>query len=123
MDPPGSRGTGEPVPDQRTRGLAALTYSLGAFSGVILLATKKEDRFIQFHALQSIALTVLGLGAVAVIWLFTFFPILGFLYGMLLRLLQVGFFLYWLFLLWQAYRGRWYKAPSIGAWVERQLIP
>jgi len=84
--------------------------------------TKREDRFVQFHALQSIALTVIGLGAIAVLWLFAFFPLLGFLYRMLLRLLQFLLFLYWLYLLWQAWRGRWYRAPSIGDWVGRQII-
>lgn len=123
MNPQGSQHEGEPISESQRRGLAALTYALGAFSGVILLATKKEDRFIQFHALQSIALSVVVLGAMAVIWLFTFFPILGFLYRMLLRLLQVALFVYWLFLLWQAYRGRWYRAPRVGAWVERHMIP
>ncbi len=119
-----SAGTGgpEPVPDAHARLLATLAYALGAFSGVILLALKREDRYVQFHSLQSIAMTAVGLGAVAILWLFSFFPLLGFLYGMLLRVIQVLLFLYWLYLLWQAHRGRRYRVPTIGAWVERQMI-
>jgi uncharacterized membrane protein len=115
-------GGTEPAPDAHARLLAAAAYALGAFSGVILLVLKREDRYIQFHSLQSIALTVVGLGAVAVLWLFSFFPLLGFLYGMLLRVMQGFLFLYWLYLLWQAYRGRRYRVPTIGVWVERQMI-
>ncbi len=114
-------GGPEPVPDGHACLMATLAYALGAFSGVILLVSNRENRYIQFHALQSIALTVVGLAAVGVFWLFSFFPLLGFLYEMLLRLIQVLLFLYWLYLLWQAYRGRWYRAPILGAWAERHL--
>jgi len=97
-------------------------YSLGAFSGVILLAMRRENRFLQFHALQSIALTVVGLAVIAVLQVFAFFPLLGFLYRMLLWVLEGLLFLLWIFLLWQAHRGRWTRVPTIGAWAERQLI-
>ncbi len=119
-----SAGTGgsQPIPDTHARLLAMLAYALGAFSGVILLVSNREDRFVQFHALQSIALTGVGIWVLAVLWLFSFFPLLGFLYGMLLRLLQVFLFLYWLYLIWQAHRGRWYRVPTIGAWADRQLV-
>ena len=75
-------------PDSHSRLLAALAYVLAGFSGLVLLVLKRDDRFIQFHALQSIVATVVALGTAAVLWLLSFFPLLGFLYGMLLHLLQ-----------------------------------
>jgi uncharacterized membrane protein len=108
-------------PDSQSRTHAVLAYALAGFSGVVLLSLKREDRFVQFHALQSVGLTVLSLAAGLSLWLLSFFPILGFLYGMLLRIFQFGLFLLWLFLLWQAYQGRWYRVPYVGAWVARQI--
>jgi len=99
-----------------------LAYALAGFSGIVLLVLRREDRFVQFHALQSIAATVLALAVAAILWLFSFFPLLGFLYGMLLRLFQFALFLFWLFVLWQAYRGHWYRIPYVGGWAERQLL-
>ena len=118
---PGASGAGETYPSQRSRLEALLSYALGAFSGIIFFVTRREDRFVQFHSLQSIAATFVALGIAALLWLFTFFPLLGFLYEMLLRLYQIALFLLWLWLLWQAHRGRQYRLPWIGPWAERQL--
>lgn len=109
-------------PDPRSRLHAALAYVLAGFSGLILLVLRREDRFVQFHALQSIAATVVALALALVLWLLSYFPLLGFLYGMLLRLLQIGLFLLWLFLLWQAYQGRWFRIPYLGDWAQRQVL-
>lgn len=117
---PEHQTTGEP--DSQSRLFATLAYVLAGFSGLVLLVLKRDDRFIQFHALQSIVATVVALGAAAVLWILSFFPLLGFLYGMLLHLLQFGLFLLWLFLLWQAYQGNWYRIPHIGNWAERQIL-
>jgi uncharacterized membrane protein len=109
-------------PDSRSRLHAALSYVLAGFSGLILLVLRREDRFVQFHSLQSIAATVVAIALALVLWLLSFFPLLGFLYGMLLRVLQIGLFLLWLYLLWQAYRGRWFRIPYIGDWAHRQVL-
>lgn len=108
-------------PSERSRHHAVLAYALAGFSGVVLLAWKKEDRFVQFHALQSVSATVVALAIGLGLWLLSFFPLLGFLYGMLLRIFQLGLFLLWLFLLWQAFQGRWTRLPYLGAWATRQL--
>jgi uncharacterized membrane protein len=109
-------------PDARSRLHAALAYVLAGFSGLILLVLRREDRFVQFHALQSIASTVIAMAAALVLWLLSFFPLLGFLYWMLLRLLQFALFVLWLYLLWQAYRGRWFRLPYLGDWAQKQVL-
>lgn len=120
--PPGEKGKDRStVPGNRSRILAALAYALGGFTGVILLALRREDRFVQFHALQSIGATVVALGVSAILWLFSNFPLLGFLYAMLFRLYQIFLFILWLGLLWNAYRGRWSRLPGIGRWAEKEV--
>ena len=112
----------QPDPDSRSRLHAVLAYVLAGFSGLILLVLRRDDRFVQFHALQSIAATVVALALALVLWLLSFFPLLGFLYGMLLRVLQVGLFVLWLYSLWQSYNGRWFRIPYIGDWAQRQVL-
>ena len=109
-------------PDSRSRLHAALAYVLAGFSGLVLLVLRRDDRFVQFHALQSIAATVIALALALVLWLLSFFPLLGFLYGMLLWVLQIGLFVLWLYLLWQAYHGRWFRIPYIGDWAQRHVL-
>ena len=109
-------------PDSRSRLHAALAYVLAGFSGLILLVLRREDRFVQFHALQSIAATIVALAIALVLWLFSFFPLLGFLYGMLLRVQQLGLFILWLYLLWQAYRGRWFRIHYVGDGDHKQVL-
>ncbi|MBD3162129.1 MAG: hypothetical protein GF346_07440 [Candidatus Eisenbacteria bacterium] len=116
---------GRDVPEEvasRSRLLGAVAYALAGFSGLVLLVLQREDRYVQFHALQSVAATVVALGIAAALWILSFFPLLGFLYGMLLRLLQLALFLLWLLLLWQAHRGCWFRLPYLGRWVERQVL-
>src|SRR5918992_897204 len=43
----------------------ALAYVLGIITGVIFLVIEKENRFVRFHAAQSIAVT-LGLAVVSI---------------------------------------------------------
>jgi uncharacterized membrane protein len=116
------RGRDEAAPDGTSRLQGALAYALAGFSGVVLLVLRREDRFVQFHSLQSIAATLAGLAVWLLLWLFSFFPLVGFLYGMLLGLFEVVLFVTWLYLLWQAYHGRWVHIPYLGAWVERQVL-
>ena len=54
---------------------AALSYLLGFVSGAVFLLLEKENRFVRFHALQS----VLAFGAITLLWvLLNAVPILGF---------------------------------------------
>ncbi len=118
--PPNARSLGEA--DARSRRQGALAYLFGAFSGVVLLVLRREDRFVQFHSLQSIAATVVALALGALLWLFSFFPILGFLYGMALGIYKFLLLVLWLYLLASAYRGHRTRLPFLGSWAERQLV-
>jgi uncharacterized membrane protein len=121
--PSGDRGLDRAsFPDSASRAQAVLAYALGGFSGVVLLVLRREDRFVQFHSLQSIGATVVAFFIAALLWLLSYFPLLGFLYAILLRVFQAGLFVLWICLLWQAWQGRWFRIPRIGAWAERQVL-
>lgn len=89
---------------------AVLSYMLGIITGIILLRTERKDRFVRFHALQSIlfssAVLVVLLALVGV----------GFELGALV--LAVVAWAAWVILMLRAARGEFFQLPLIGRWAE-----
>ena len=106
-----------------------LSYALGAVTGVLFLVLEpyKNDRFVRFHAMQSIlyrvAFVILPI-AWNIVW-GTLASIVGFwvlAVDVPLRLLVcLGIFLFWLFLMFQAYSQREYRIPWIGEIAAKQV--
>lgn len=107
---------------------AALSYVLGAITGVLFLVLEpyKNNRFVRFHAIQSIILSVACV-AVAIVWSI----IVGILVSIagfwvltvalpLDWLFGLGIFVLWLFLMFQAYSEREYRIPWIGDIAAKQ---
>ena len=103
---------------------------LGLVLGIVFVITEKENRFVKFHALQSIFLFVLltALGIIlniltAVLGLVLnmtvgFGWVAGILTWILGVILLVIFFIFLIIGGIKAYAGQWYKLPIIGnfAW-------
>lgn len=105
----------------------ALAYILGIISGVIFLVLEpyKRDRFVRFHAFQSIFYSVACI-VFAIAWNIAW-DILGsisgwmYLIAMPIRLaISLVLFLLWLFLIYQAYNNREFKIPFIGQLAAKQ---
>jgi len=107
---------------------ATLAYVLGFITGIIFLILEpyKNDRFVRFHAMQSIlfsgACVVFSI-AWSIVWgiLFSISGYLVFLALPLRLLISLGFFLLWLFVMYQAYNQREYRIPFIGALAAKQV--
>jgi uncharacterized membrane protein len=89
---------------------AALSYILTPFTGIAFFVIEKDDKFVRFHAMQSI---ISGL-AFIVLWTllssFLFFYV-GFFIA---RLISLATFALYLFLMWKAYSNEKYELPYIG---------
>jgi uncharacterized membrane protein len=98
--------------DQNLAGL--LCYLLGWITGIVFLIIEKENRFVRFHAYQSLA----AFGALSVLSLIAgLIPVIGKLITFLLA--PVGLIL-WIVLMVKAYQGELYKIPVAGDWAEEQ---
>jgi len=98
-----------------TANTAALISYLGGFiTGIIFLVVEKENKFVRFHALQSI----FTFGAVFII--IQVFNVISFLAMLLpvVNLLGLGL---WIILMVKAYQGEEFKLPVIGDIVEQNL--
>ncbi|MFC5602247.1 DUF4870 domain-containing protein [Sporosarcina koreensis] len=83
--------------------------------GLIFLFVEKENRFIRFHALQSV-FTAIAIFLISII--LGFIPLVGAIASLLLSPLA---FVLMIFMMYQAYQGNYYKLPFIGDIVESQL--
>jgi uncharacterized membrane protein len=127
MTMPGDSTAGGPTSTGLPANVAgALAYVLGPITGILFYVLEKDNRFVRFHAAQSIAVSlvliaisiVLGiLGAVL-----AFIPIVGWLIAMLLSFgLSIVSLVLWLFLMWQAFQGIEWEAPFAGVLARRML--
>lgn len=93
---------------------ALLCYVLGWVTGIVFLALERENKFVRFHAAQSLAVflplfvAVIILGAI---------PFIGWILSLILSILTL---LLWLFLMFKAFQGEKYKLPIAGDFAEKQ---
>lgn len=90
---------------------AALAYVLGWLSGLVIFLMEKEDKFVRFHALQS----VIFFGLVTLV---TMVPVIGW---MLSPLVMLAALVAWVVCLVKAYQGEKFMLPVVGEFVEKQL--
>jgi len=92
-----------------------LCYVLGWVTGIIFFILEKENKFVRFHAMQSIV--VFGAITVASIVL-SFIPFIGWILGWLLSVLGL---ILWIILMIKAYQGQRFKLPWAGNFAEKQI--
>jgi uncharacterized membrane protein len=106
----------------------ALAYLIGAITGILFLVIDpfKTDRFVRFHAFQSIFVTVVWvvfwIGWQIVYWTLTaishgiFFLILT----PISLLIAVAWFCLWVYLMYSAYQNKMFQVPIIGPLAAKQ---
>ncbi|MBN1913716.1 MAG: DUF4870 domain-containing protein [Candidatus Omnitrophica bacterium] len=92
---------------------ALLSYLLGAITGIIFYIIEKENKFVRFHALQSI-LTFGALWVLSILVLFI--PFLGIIIAPLIYILEM---VLWIILMIKAYQGEKFKLPIAGDIAEK----
>ena len=98
----------------------ALCYLFGLVTGIIFLviAPYNQNKFVRFHAWQSIFFNV----AYIAVWiLLSFLTMLTHVIGILLYpIVMLGFFVLWLYLMFSAYNNKRIKLPVVGDLAEKQ---
>jgi uncharacterized membrane protein len=107
---------------------------LGWLSGLIIYLIEKENKFVRFHALQSIALSVIAI-VFGILWsivipiFIAIFgaanPMLGLAIGGIFSLVAfvagIAFLILWIMAMIKAYNNEMYKIPIIGDFVEKYV--
>ena len=92
---------------------ALLAYLAGFITGIIFFVIEKENKFVRFHAMQSIV--TFGVLFVAGIFM-AFIPVIGPIVGMLIWILEL---VLWVILMVKAYNGEKFKLPIAGDFAEK----
>ena len=93
---------------------ALFSYVVGVLTGLLFFLMEKENRFVRFHAMQSICFSIgffvlsLVVGAV---------PVMG---GLLTGLLNVIGIVVWIILMVKAGQGQWFRLPIVGDVAAKQ---
>jgi len=110
---------------------AALSYFFGLLSGALFFAMENESRFVKFHAMQSMLVSVAAI-AIYIVYTIVFMilwrlPFIGWIAGIFGSLgwlvLALAFLGVWLYCMFRAFQGERFKLPFIGEVAEKQVWP
>ena len=91
-----------------------LCYLVGWITGLVFILIEKENKFVRFHAMQSIV----TFGAFCVLWIpfsiLSQLDILRALFGILYTITGILAFVLWIVLMVKAYQGERFKLPIAG---------
>ncbi len=109
----------------RARTAGWLSYLFGWVTGLIFFLLEKQNRFVRFHAMQSI----LFFGGISILegiiryfeWLssYTFFHVYG--VGVFSSIVGLVSFIFWIVLMVRASKGMYYKLPVIGDFADKLI--
>lgn len=108
--------------DSNRNFVAALAYFVFFLTGLAILVAEKEDKFIRFHAMQSLY----GFGLIFFVYVlisitFGAIPYVKILVNFLDFGILIGALILWGYSMYRAYNGEVFKWPKIGDFVERKL--
>src|SRR5712692_11354399 len=91
---------------------AGLSYLFVFVGGLVFFLIEKQNRFVRFHAMQSLIFFG-GLFVLSIV--IGYIPYVGLLSGLLGLVGFVG----WIFLMIQGFQGKYFKLPVIGDYAEK----
>ncbi len=89
----------------------AAAYFFPFIGGLVLLAVEKEDRFVRFHAAQSIVFWICSIPIAVLSWI----PVIG-------NILGFAFIVAWIYLMFQAWTNKEFEIPYLGAIARKQVF-
>ena len=91
-----------------------LCYVLGWVSGIVFILIEQENKFVRFHAIQSIVVFgALTIASAVLGWI----PLIGAFFAWIISV--IGFIL-WIVLMIKAYQGTKFKLPWAGDFAEKR---
>jgi len=104
--------------DENVAGL--LCYVLGWVSGLVFILIEQENKFVRFHAMQSIvtfgSITIVAI-ALSILGLI---PYLGVVFDIANGIIGLLAFVLWIVLMVKAVQGTKYKLPWVGDFAEKK---
>jgi uncharacterized membrane protein len=109
---------------------AGLSYLFSIVGGLIFYFGEKQNRFVRFHAMQSILFNAFWIVLFTVLFTVQSFLYasvilipLGFVFTCLTILLPLALLVVWIVLMVYAFQGKYFKLPVIGDYAEKYAAP
>ena len=99
--------------EQNVAGL--LCYLVGWVTGLVFFLMEKENKFVRFHAMQSIV--VFG-GLTVASLILGIIPVIGWIVSWLIGIVAL---VLWILLMVKAYQNQMYKLPWVGDFAEKHI--
>lgn len=98
-----------------------LAYLLGIITGIVFYVIEKENKFVRFHAMQSIiTFGALFIISIIVVPIIAIVPVIGWIIGGLLSIIiWIITIVLWVILMYKAYKGEKFKLPIVGNIAEK----
>ncbi|MEE9233698.1 MAG: DUF4870 domain-containing protein [Nitrospirales bacterium] len=97
-----------------------LCYVLGWISGLVFLLAEQENKFVRFHAVQSIV-TFGGISIISIaLSILGIIPFFGIFFDISNWMLGALTFVLWIVLMIKAFQGTKYKLPLAGDFAEKK---
>jgi uncharacterized membrane protein len=100
---------------------AALSYVFSIVSGIIVLVLEKENKFVRFHAMQSVLLGVAVAILNIVLGILSGIPIIGFIPGLVHWAFGLVTLALTILLIIKALGNETYKLPVLGEVAQTQV--
>jgi uncharacterized membrane protein len=97
---------------------ALLSYLVGFITGIIFYVVEKENKFVRFHAMQSIVVFG-GLFVLNLVNTFVLFFLPFAFRSLVSALLGIAGLILWIVLMVKAYQGEMFKLPVAGDIAEK----
>jgi len=91
-----------------------LCYVLGWVSGLVFLLMEKKDKFVRFHAIQSIIVFGAFNIVLVILWMFTWIPFVWIFFLVINYIVGLFALILWIVLMLKAYQGEKFKLPISG---------
>jgi len=106
--------------------MGAIAYVFGVVTGLIIYLIEKDKpdkrRFVMFHAMQSIILSIVICAISIILVIISIIPIIGWIIAIIAGLLYpLAILIIWIFMIYKAYSGEEYHLPVIGDYAEKYI--
>ncbi len=96
-----------------------LCYVLGWISGLVFLLLEEDNKFVRFHAVQSIVVFGAVNAVCLILWIFCLIPFVWIFFLVVNYIVGVFALILWIVLMIKAYQGEKYKLPVAGDIAEK----
>ena len=107
--------------DENVAGL--LCYVGWWISGIVFFLLEPDNKFIRFHAMQSIIVFGPITAALIIIGAISWIPIIGWLFSVIGFFILVIAVILWIICMVKAYQGELFKLPWVGDVAEKNMKP